>query len=652
MKSKLKNPTCIAIVVTAMILAIIFSSIAIFILPGLKDEATDKKQAFKLESLFDRGNGIFGDGLGGGLGGDIGGGGGLDLSGNIGMSPGGSGGAGEGSVAYEVYVSEEQNVYLKIKSFGDYTGRSWSEATAYTEYFSLHQEGSQYSGNYLTGLLMSEQNSPSMYIAIKPHTGQYAIPYYTGVSSVDNYDVQLDDVVTKGTPPEEYNMYFYSGDPTAIKTYGTLKQDKLQNARDFEREYRRFVKDNYLYVDDETRAFMIQKIEELGIRGEVDEIIKQVSDYISSAAVYDLEYDRSLDAEENIAIAFLDKYKTGICQHYATAATLLFRTLGIPARYTIGYAGTAEKQEWIALTSNDAHAWVEVYIEGVGWMYVEVTGSSVIQPPQPPEQNDYLYEVTLKPSNVAKRYDGTPLTPSGMLDGFEEFEAMGYSYVAEIAGSQTSFGKSSSSIRALTIYDPEGNIVTDKFKCKYKQGTLHVYRGTVAFVSDSSEITYDGMEHTNDALWCYLLGGELAEGHTYMVTPTARYTNVGYVSNSFDIEIIDLNSGYMVTDQYRIVKNFGRLNVLPKSITFKAGDAQKAYDGIPLTCDIIEIIDGSLAPNHQIFSYEITGSQTEIGRSENMIDIGSIIIVDEKGTNVTENYAIHTEKGKLRVTYK
>ena len=92
--------------------------------------------------------------------------------------------------------------------------------------------------------------------------------------------------------------------------------------------------------------------------------------------------------------------------------------------------------------------------------------------------------------------------------------------------------------------------------------------------------------------------------------------------------------------------------MLPRSITFKAGDAEMVYDGTPLTCDVIETVSGSLAQNHLIYSYKITGTQTEIGRSENIIELDSILIVDSFGVNVTENYAISTEKGKLRVTYK
>lgn len=71
---------------------------------------------------------------------------------------------------------------------------------------------------------------------------------------------------------------------------------------------------------------------------------------------------------------FLNESKQGYCMHYATAAALLLRTAGIPARYVSGYVAyapyrTAETE----VTDHAAHAWVEIYIDGVGWYPVEAT---------------------------------------------------------------------------------------------------------------------------------------------------------------------------------------------------------------------------------------------------------------------------------------
>ena len=50
------------------------------------------------------------------------------------------------------------------------------------------------------------------------------------------------------------------------------------------------------------------------------------------------------------------KTKTGICFDYAALLTAMLRSLSIPTRLAIGYSGDVK------------HAWIDVYIESVGWV--------------------------------------------------------------------------------------------------------------------------------------------------------------------------------------------------------------------------------------------------------------------------------------------
>jgi len=76
---------------------------------------------------------------------------------------------------------------------------------------------------------------------------------------------------------------------------------------------------------------------------------------------------------------FLFENRAGYSVHFATAGTLMFRRFGIPARYVEGFLITPEDVEGapdnvlLRLTGQHAHAWVEVYLDGVGWIPVEVT---------------------------------------------------------------------------------------------------------------------------------------------------------------------------------------------------------------------------------------------------------------------------------------
>ena len=72
--------------------------------------------------------------------------------------------------------------------------------------------------------------------------------------------------------------------------------------------------------------------------------------------------------------AFLFKTKTGYCQHFAGAMAVLLRFNGIPARVAVGFT-TGEKVDdgTYVVTRNDAHAWVEAYFPGVGWVPFDPT---------------------------------------------------------------------------------------------------------------------------------------------------------------------------------------------------------------------------------------------------------------------------------------
>lgn len=85
---------------------------------------------------------------------------------------------------------------------------------------------------------------------------------------------------------------------------------------------------------------------------------------------------------EDIVEHFLFTSQRGFCQHYASAGTLLLRKMGIPARYASGYMISAEEfrenedreGKYLAgVRDSDAHAWVEIYIAGTGWVPVEMT---------------------------------------------------------------------------------------------------------------------------------------------------------------------------------------------------------------------------------------------------------------------------------------
>ena len=77
---------------------------------------------------------------------------------------------------------------------------------------------------------------------------------------------------------------------------------------------------------------------------------------------------------------FLFEEKQGYCNYYASAMAVMLRHLGVPARLATGYA-TGELNEETGtyrLRERDAHAWVEVFFPGYGWIEFEPTSSEPV----------------------------------------------------------------------------------------------------------------------------------------------------------------------------------------------------------------------------------------------------------------------------------
>jgi protein-glutamine gamma-glutamyltransferase len=72
-------------------------------------------------------------------------------------------------------------------------------------------------------------------------------------------------------------------------------------------------------------------------------------------------------------VDFVEVTRAGYCQHYAGAMALMLRTLGIPARVAVGFtAGTWKAGVW-TVTDQQAHAWVEAWFAGYGWLPFDPT---------------------------------------------------------------------------------------------------------------------------------------------------------------------------------------------------------------------------------------------------------------------------------------
>ena len=163
--------------------------------------------------------------------------------------------------------------------------------------------------------------------------------------------------------------------------------------------------DAYLDVPRSCRNAVRRVCEEANFSGTEEEIAAQIVRYFDENYAYTLRPGMYLGDPDYIT-HFLLESKKGYCAHFASAATMLFRQMGIPARYAGGYAfsyldiveggtlvddaaysdyydGYAPLGETalveIEIPDSYAHAWVEIYVEDKGWIVVDPTPARVTE---------------------------------------------------------------------------------------------------------------------------------------------------------------------------------------------------------------------------------------------------------------------------------
>jgi transglutaminase-like putative cysteine protease len=87
--------------------------------------------------------------------------------------------------------------------------------------------------------------------------------------------------------------------------------------------------------------------------------------------------------------AFINDTKAGYCQHYSAAMAMLLRMGGVPARVATGFSPggySRSRDAWI-VRDTDAHSWVEVWFEGLGWV------ASIPRPRRRPRAPDQRHRI-------------------------------------------------------------------------------------------------------------------------------------------------------------------------------------------------------------------------------------------------------------------
>jgi len=202
-------------------------------------------------------------------------------------------------------------------------------------------------------------------------TGYYYLPYHS-MNAVGDKDGE--SVITYVPSPADV---FYETDDIGML------------------EYTEFVFSNYTYVPEDLIPVLDETVKKADMIND-DRTYQgmlyscsRLEQYFAENYRYSLQPGRT-PLGRDVVEYFLSSQDRGYCMHFASAATLVLRYVGIPSRYCEGYALTAnqlaegellidengDRKVKVEISDAQAHAWVEIYIPGYGWIPYEMTPPS------------------------------------------------------------------------------------------------------------------------------------------------------------------------------------------------------------------------------------------------------------------------------------
>lgn len=300
--------------------------------------------------------------------------------------------------ALKITMEKPKPIYLKGFVGATFNGYKWSEPSediSYTEgeLFYLLHKNSFY--NYSSVSKLYDLANPdciknTIEIEYVNADNKYVyLPYEVSNVLTDNV-LEINGDYCKRIS-SEINSYTVSISELSYQKLLDFKndnKDKLSgetydNYSLCEENYSEFVFRYYSEVNEQEKTVITKVFDEYEIsinqdeEKDYDKIIEQVRKVINS----ELKYDESVKVpaiESNSAEYLLNKANAGFDKHYATLATLMFRVMGVPARYVEGYiipvneAVKIKSNTPYSIKGTNAHAWTEIYVNGTGWVPVEI----------------------------------------------------------------------------------------------------------------------------------------------------------------------------------------------------------------------------------------------------------------------------------------
>lgn len=253
--------------------------------------------------------------------------------------------------------------------------------------------------------------------------------------------------------------------------------------------------------------------------------------------------------------------------------------------------------------------------------------------------------VTLTSATDEKVYDGTPLTRPDVTvtgDGFVAGE------VSDIRATGSVTNVSDGEKTNTIVYTTSDSFKPGNYTIEKNEGTLKITpvtdKVTVTVTGNTDTKVYDGDEHTVTG-YATAIDNKLytVNDFTFTGTASAKGTDAdSYQMGLNKSQFANTNTNFANVE---FIVTDGALTINPMALTVTAGSDSKAYDGTPLTCG--EFDSTTPAEGDTVASVTLTGSQTNVGSSDNVASDAKLVRGDQ---DVTANYAVTYVPGKLTVT--
>lgn len=304
-----------------------------------------------------------------------------DLSGHVANV-----GPGDKSETKEIFTFKSDFVgtsYFRSKSYDHYdSSEGWTNNVGESYPYNYQGKNNPLTFSYKVATQLYE---PESFTVVNTEDLDYGVaPAYLDALSTKYNDGKLyDSYVGVKVPAKasiKYNSVFipvtgYDLRKVANKGYENLDATLRENYNN----YMNYADYQYgrgtipYYLEQPINEFVNQYSDRLYSGDMQYDLIQNIKEVIQSEFTYNINFAPYGDGVDPI-IGFLNS-REGICNNFASLAVMVYRYFNIPARFVTGYGGESKGAGTTnSVTNKNAHAWVEVFVNNIGWVTVDPTG--------------------------------------------------------------------------------------------------------------------------------------------------------------------------------------------------------------------------------------------------------------------------------------